>query len=418
MRRCRQGWKRAFPWILLLSLLSGVCMAVYVRQHEPPMYETCYTLYAIPAAGDIRSLAEDCYRLTRTSTFQQAVLANVYSDGRSYVDVRAVRGAHMLEVIVSGPDASVVQNLANAAGEELCLRMPRMFGAQEVHEVQKAMLPMASFVPHVAPKAAAASVAVFALLSLLACCFAADYRPLSFEAPQAEEFRLGAVGDMRDDVKRFLKQRRYSSNGTLLQCMDRLIREDIRQLVLRLRGCSGHQSGYSVVLSAMRNHDEDAVVTVLLASELAQQGFRVLLMEMDGQQPELEQLLGLRTRADLYDYMKGRAALHEVVTHAAPLNLSFISSLHPGVPVADIAATQTFSQFVQSAKEHFDFVLLHAAPRACCCDAAMLSLVADSMILIARDQTYSLEEIEAAAREMARLGKPARGVIFTCVRSA
>ena len=45
----------------------------------------------------------------------------------------------------------------------------------------------------------------------------------------------------------------------------------------------------------------------------------------------------------------------------------------------------------------------------------MLSLATGSTILIARDERHTLDEIETAARELARLGKPARGVIFTRV---
>lgn len=420
MRRCCQGWKRALPWILLLSFAAGAVMAVYVHRYEQPLYEAVYTLYAVPAeSGDQRTLAQDCYRLTRTSTFQQTVLSSVYSDGKCYVDVHPVSGAHMLEVRVTGPDALVVQNLANAVGDELCVRIPRMFGAHGVQPVEYAHLPAEARQVFLWPKTAAAAVAVFVLLSLLACCFAPDQKPISCFCEEADGFRLGTIGDIRSDVKRYLKKiEKKQMQGALLQCVERDVREEIRQLVLMLRSSAVRKKGHSVALSAMKNTDEDTAGTVLLAGELAQQGFRVLLMEMDARNSLTSRLLNVKPRADLYDYLKGRAVLSEVIVQQAGSNLAFIDSLHQDVSVADMAATQIFSQFIESAKDHFDFVLLHAAPRACCCDAAMLSLVADSTILMARDQAYSLEEIENAARELARLSKPVRGVIFTCVRSA
>ena len=420
MRRCRWGWKRVLPWILLLSLAAGALMAVYVYRYEQPVYEAVYMLYAVPADGvDARSLAQNCQRLTQTSTFQQSVLSHAYSDGQCYVKVRSVTGTHMLEVIVSGPDAPVVQGLANAVGAEMCLRIPRMFGARGVREMERAALPDIAAPMHLWPKTAAAAVAVFVLLSVLACCFAPDQKPLSCFADQADAFRLGAVEDMRTDTNRFLKKcRKQNGHGTFLSHVERSVREDIRQLVLMLRAFSRDRKGYSLVFSGMRSGDEEAPMMLLLASELAQQGFRVLLMEMDGQSPKIAQLLNMKARADLYDYLKGRAVIQETIVQRPGQNLAFVDSLHPEVAVADMAATQHFSEFIQSAKEHFDFVLLHAAPRACCCDAAMLSLVADGAVLVARDQAYSLEEIEAAARELARLGKPAKGVVFTCVRSA
>lgn len=418
MRRCC-GYKRAFPWIVLLSLLAAALMAGYVLRYEQPVYEAVYTLYAIPAEGvDSRMLAQDCYRLTQTSTFQQSVLSGAYSDGESYVDVRSVPGTHMMEVSVTGPNSSIVQTLANAVGAELCVRMPRMFAAHGIQVIETAALPDNAAPLYLWPKTAAAGVAAFAVLSMLALCFVSDRQPLSCDSHQADSFRLGAVGDIRAAERRFLKKKAQHSPEMFLSQVDGSVREEIRQLVLTMRISAAEKKGYSVVFSAMRDRDENAAMLTLLASELAQQGFRVLLMEMDGQKPLLARLLKRKAGADLYDYLNGRATLQETIVQPRGSRLAFIDALHPEVPTADIAATKRFSDFVQGTKEHFDFVLMHAAPRGCCCDAAMLSMVADSAILVARDRTYSLEEIEAAAREIARLGKPAKGVVFTCARSA
>ena len=423
MRRCGRKWMRALPWMFVLCVLAGCAMAVYMQRYDTPVYRAVYTLYAIPDgdgaafAEGARMLARDCTLLTHTDTFRRAVLANVISDGKTTVSVHAVEGTHMLEVSASGPDAEIVYRLANAVGTALCERIPRMFHAHGVKEIAPAVLPVEPHGPSAPARIAAAMLATFVAAGLLAVCLPGKKDKISYASPEAEAFRLGAVGDTRRLVKRYLKQtQRAQQKGMLLQQTDRLLRENIRQLVLVLRTTLLHRKGCSLVITSMQPDDEEAALTVLLASEMAQQGFRVLLMEMDAQKPVLASLLGVKARADLYDYLNGRAELGEVIQHTSIQTLSFVDSLHPAAAVADLAATAPFEALIRSAEEHFDFVILHAASRAESTDASMLGLVAGSTVLVARDGRYSLDDIEAAAREMARLGKPAKGVVFTRAR--
>lgn len=394
-------------------------MAVYIQRYETPVYRAVYTFYAIPQGEEsiqsARMLARDCARLTHTNTFRQAVLKSAASDGQTSVDVQAVDGTHMLEVSAVGPDSQIVHNLANAVGVELCDRLPRMFHAQGVKEIERAALPAEPFVPFASARIAAAALAAFVVMSLLVCCIPGGKEKLSCFCEEADEFRLGAVGDTRRLTRRYLKKAHMG--GMLLQQADRFIREDIRQLVLVLRTTMSQEAGCSLVLTSMHPDEEETALTVLLASEMAQQGFRVLLMEMSTQKPTLSELLGVKARADMHDYLAGRAELGEVIQHTQLKNLSFVDSLHPGAGVADLAATPAFGAFIRNAEAHFDFVILRTDSRAASSDASMLGLVTSSTLLLVRDEAYTLDEIQAAAREMVRLGKPAKGVVFTRVRA-
>lgn len=420
MRRHGRRWGRILPWVLIVCILAGCASALYMQRYETPVYRAVYTLYAV-AHGDsastfanTRMLARDCQLLTRTDTFRRSVLANTVSDGKTFVEVRAAAGTHMLEVVTSGPDAAVVQGLANAVGDALLVRIPRLFQAEGVREIERAALPQETSAPQKYGRIAAVMLVVLAGGFLLTCCLPEPKEKLSFSSPDAEVFSLGGVGDTRRMVKRFLKYPK--PQGTLLQLADPLLREEIRRLVLVLRSTS-EKRGRSLVITAMRPDEEEAALCVLLGSEMAQQGFRVLLMEMDAQKPALARLLGVRARADLCDYLNGRAELSEVIQHTPFKALSLIDSLHPASCVADLAATASFAEFIRSAEEHFDFVILHAAPRAVSSDASMLGFVTGATLLAARDGQYTLQEMEAAARDMVRLGKAARGVVFTRVRA-
>lgn len=421
MRCARRRWIRSLPWIFVLCAVVGIAAGLFIARFEAPVYQAEYTLCALPESGaqeweSMQMLVRDCRALTQTQVFRQAVLSRVESDGTCRMDVRAERGTHLLRVVVTGADAAIVQNLANEAGAELVERIPRMFDMKSAQEVQRAELPEAPAAAQMEKRVTLAVLAAFVVFSLIFCLIGSNRQPIRFDSPDAEGFCLGAVADVRREAKYFVRKNgKRAEKRMLLWQVDRLIREDVRRLMLRLR-CRCHQAGgQCVVVTAVRDEGESAAATVLWASEAAQQGFRVLLMEMDADEPQLAKLLGVRARADVHDYLQERAEWQETLVHTPIPTLAFIDWLHPDVNVADLAASPAFASFLQSARSHFDWIILHAAPQAQCADAAMLSLCADALVLMAQDGRYDLDELEDAARMQAKHGRLARGVVFTGV---
>lgn len=419
MRRAARKWFHSLPWVLLACLIVGSAMAIYTFQYETPVYRAVYTFYAAPddeTDEEAYTLASDCQRLTQTWAFQQEVLSHVPSDGHCFVSVQAVSHSHMLETVVTGPDAQVVCGLANAVGEALCEKAEQLLGARAVWEIERAQLPVTPDRTGKARRIAVSVLVTFLVGSLLGMCLAKEHRALAHNDPKAGRFRLGAVGRLRREERRYLKKvAKDQTMRSFLGSVNRFIREDVREIVLALRTDSAPCG--SLVLSPVGTDEEDDAFTVLLAQELAQQGFHVLLLEMEARGPVIRRLLDVRPRADLSDYLNGRAEWTETVVSTQIPTLAFVDWLHPGMPVADLAATEAFSDFLRSAQTHFDFVLLHTAPLEGSTDAAMLSLVADGIILIAQDRAYSLEALEASAASIARLGKPVKGVVFTQART-
>lgn len=412
-------WTRTLPWVLAACLVAGIAMTVYIHAYEAPVYRAVYTLYALPAGEDARGgaeLAGDCDRLTQTQAFRQEVLSHTPSDGHCYVDVRSVTGTHMMEVAVTGPDAAIASGLANAVGEALLEKVERLFDVQNAREMERAQPPESPDQGGRTRRIIRSVLLTFLAGSLLGLCVPGERSPLSYGASQTAAFALGAVGNLSRARRRYLKQPSTTQGrGMFLDFVGRWIREDIREVVLSLRAFQ--QPARSLVLAAVGPGEEDEAFAVLLSQELSQQGFRVLLMETQTSSPGLRDLLDVRARADLLDYRDGRAKWVETVVPTSLPTLSFVDWLHPGHSVADLAATEWFEAFLRSAEAHFDFVLMHAAPVESAADAATLSLAAGGVVLVAQDRAYALEDLEAAAASIARLGKPVKGVVFTQVHA-
>lgn len=425
MRAALRKWRHALPWIVLVCVLFGSAMTLYTCFYQADMYRSAYTLYALPNTADAersplegaRMLARDLQSLTETEAFRRTVLRSTESDGLSYVQVKGIDGSHMIEVEVIGPDAQIVKGMANAIGRELCAQAPDLLNARSVREMEPAAAVLEPIGPNRPLKIAVTMALVFVLGSLLACVLGSNRQPLSFDDEQADEFFLGAIPDLRREMKRYEKLRRRGKvKGTLLDMVSRLMRESLRKTALCVR--TAEAGGSVVLVTAQREDHQTPAVTVLMACELAQQGFRVLLLETDGERGSMSRYLGVKAHADLYDYLKGRAEMGEMLNRTPIETLSFVDALHPNITVADYAATQSFADFLASARNHFDLIILHARDMVRASDAAMLSLLADTVLFTVRNRQSTLDEVEDTARILSNLGRPAHGVVFTGVHPA
>lgn len=421
MSRAARRWKHAFAWILCLCLVTGCAMAAFTWLHEPDLYRAVYTLYAMPKADDApleasRMLARDCRALTRTDTFRENVLAKTRSDGQSRVDVQGIDGTHLLELSVVGPTPSVVQSLANAAGRALVQEASDTLGAKDVREITAAALPETPYAPNRPLKTLFAVLAAFGVGSVLSLLFGSEREPLRFEnmAESSALPLLGGMADLRREMRRFEKGRKKRRVGMLLNHVDRLVREDIRAATLKLRATLGGKGG-CVAITSVRANEQQAAFSALLAGELAAQGFRVLLVEMESQAPLLAELLAVDTRADLSDHLRGRAALRDIVVRPQDSTLCFIDQKHRGQSAVEIVSVPAFAAFLSSARANFDYVLLNAAPMEGCSDAAMLGACADLTVLTARSGVYTARELAHAANEMRGVVKRFGGVVMTAV---
>lgn len=83
--------------------------------------------------------------------------------------------------------------------------------------------------------------------------------------------------------------------------------------------------------------DEDsATLSLLTASELAAQGFEVLLMEMDSYAPSLRKWLGVQGTMDVVDCLQREDALRTALLSTLIPRLLFMDVCHePGIPEPD-----------------------------------------------------------------------------------
>ncbi|MEG1569661.1 MAG: hypothetical protein RR431_00540 [Clostridia bacterium] len=417
-----QKWKNAWVWILLFCLVTSASVAAYTLYYKKAHYKAAYTLLAVPANEGTapleasRMLIRDMAALMQSERFYTLRL-NEKEDHS--VTVRGEDGTHLVHVEALTAQADTAQLLANTAGEELLALLKSEGLVTECSEISRAQLPTAPMATNLWKNVLFSFLLAFMAGSLCVFLFGSDRKPL-----YAREYAqsgipfplLGAIADERADGKRFFKKGKKSRDfGMLYAYVKRLVSDNVRTAVLGLRTAERGKAAHSVVLTSIGEDDGKTMLAALLSCELAWQGFRTLLIDMEGGD-KLNQMLAAHGRADLIDYLSGEAELHETVIRTSLPNLSFIDYQHPTTQeVPQVAATGDFVDFLQSASKHYDFVLLNAEALSSGSSAAMLGAISGSTLLIASDGRYSADEVNAFAGSLSTMVNRLCGIVLTRV---
>ncbi|MEG0493005.1 MAG: hypothetical protein RR696_07350 [Clostridia bacterium] len=417
-----QKWKNAWVWILLFCLVTSASVAAYTLYYPKDRYKAEYTLLAAPANEGVapleasRMLVRDMAALMQSERFYTLRLNEMEDHS---VAVRGEDGTHLVHVEATTAQADTAQLLANTAGEELLALLKSEGLVTACSEISRAALPSAPMETHILQKAFLSFLLAFTAGSLCVFLFGSDRKPL-YACEYAQSGipfpLLGAIADERADGKRFFKKKKKNRDfGMLYEYMKRLVSDNVRTAVLGLRIAERGKASHSVVLTSIGEDEGKTMLAALLSCELAWQGFRTLLIDLEGGD-KLNQMLAARGRADLIDYLSGEAELHETVIRTSLPNLSFIDYQHQTTQeVSHVAATGDFVDFLQNASKHYDFILLNAEALNSGSSAAMLGAISGATLLIASDGRYSADEVNAFSGSLSTMVNRLCGIVLTRV---
>jgi capsular exopolysaccharide synthesis family protein len=159
-----------------------------------------------------------------------------------------------------------------------------------------------------------------------------------------------------------------------------------------------------------------------LATSLAQQGKRVLLVDADLRRPRLHALFEISN-----DFGLGNVLQHERGEAEAIASLQPIADV-PGLTVlpagsvsgspAELLGSDTMRHFLAACKAHFDYVVLDSEPMLPVTDAMVLTPVADQVLLLARHGVTERSMFEKSLR-IVMSGNPhvSLGVVVNAIKA-
>jgi succinoglycan biosynthesis transport protein ExoP len=170
----------------------------------------------------------------------------------------------------------------------------------------------------------------------------------------------------------------------------------------------------TVVLTSALRGEGKTTATLNLAFALAETpGAKVLVIDANLHAPAIEDSLGVARAQGLCELLGGRIAPDQAIR---PTSLAGVSFIGPGArppKASEVLASDRMRALLRSLKQRFNYVLIDTPETTTTSDAALLSALADGVVLVVRLGETPKSFVDQACRTLEAMGANLLGTCLT-----
>lgn len=191
--------------------------------------------------------------------------------------------------------------------------------------------------------------------------------------------------------------------------------EPFRALRTSMQFVGSTRGSRTFVITSALPGEGKSTTTANLALAAAATGASVVLVDGDLRRPRVADYMGLVEGAGLTDVVIGRAALEEVVQPWRDTTLSVISAGTVPPNPSELLGSEGMSETLAALEEDFDYVFIDSPPLLPVTDAAVISTMVGSTIVVVSAATSRSPQLRSALAGLERAGTDAAGIVLSMV---
>ncbi|WLP92121.1 polysaccharide biosynthesis tyrosine autokinase [Gordonia sp. NB41Y] len=195
-----------------------------------------------------------------------------------------------------------------------------------------------------------------------------------------------------------------------------LVSESYRKLRASLDFLGFDGSARSILITSAVPGEGKTSTAVNLAKVIAESGSSVVLVDADMRRPAVARRLGLTSEIGLSDCLRGEIDWDHALQKPLPgSSLQVIAGGQCPPNPSELLASERARGFFTKLEERFEYVIVDSPPVIPVVDAALLSRICDSVLLVARVGKVKIAELDAAIEELAAADSQPRGLVLNGV---
>jgi capsular exopolysaccharide synthesis family protein len=171
----------------------------------------------------------------------------------------------------------------------------------------------------------------------------------------------------------------------------------------------------AIVVTSPGRAEGKSTVCANLGVVLAQAGNRTLLVDCNLREPAVHSIFGLPITPGIEKVIDGARDSEEIYQEPIPNLKVLTAGVAPPIST-EVLGSQRFLEFLVSARQEFEYVLLDSPSATLVSDPALLATQADGVLLVLNARKTSRKDLHAAVRILAAAGAFVLGTVMNDLR--
>jgi polysaccharide biosynthesis transport protein len=192
--------------------------------------------------------------------------------------------------------------------------------------------------------------------------------------------------------------------------------EAYRMLRSSLRFASWDSPLRCIQVTSANEGEGKTITSINLATAIALEGRRVLLVDADLRRPRIHQLMELQLRPGLAEVLAGEKALEDAIHPTKVKNLRVLPAGRTAMNPAELLDPSRLVDFMAAAAEQADIVILDSSPCLPVTDPVILSTYVDGVLLVTRSGRTQRVELMHVVELLQRAQARVLGTVYNGAR--
>ncbi|MFZ5802731.1 MAG: polysaccharide biosynthesis tyrosine autokinase [Candidatus Omnitrophota bacterium] len=193
------------------------------------------------------------------------------------------------------------------------------------------------------------------------------------------------------------------------------VQESFRYIRVAINFSAPVESVKTLLVTSCLPADGKSFVSTNLASSLALDGNRVLLVDADMRKPTLNNSFGMQNEAGLSNYLTSNIEFESILRPTPVENLQLICSGPISPNPSEILGSERMKAFLREADKRFDRIIIDSAPLTGIGDGFVIGNLVGHMVLVVSAAKTPAELIRHTQQQIAKVGIKVLGVVLNRV---
>jgi succinoglycan biosynthesis transport protein ExoP len=196
-----------------------------------------------------------------------------------------------------------------------------------------------------------------------------------------------------------------------------MMAEQLRQVRTRLQHSSSLDTMRTILVTSPSPGDGKSTIACNLASGLALNGRRILLVDANFRRPELHRVFNLANDQGFSDVLNSLEVFEHAVQETQVPNLFVLPSGHKPTNATELVESQLLVDFIERALEEFDHVIFDSGPLLFVSETVALAPRVDGVISVVRARTNTRGVLSRMRDTLRQIKAEHLGVVLNAVRA-